>query len=129
MSVIDDTDFLTNRTKQLAGVNELANLRTRLVDLQSELVNRMHERRQLIQRLAEQDLTRQREIGRASRTAAVQRARASEEARVFDQNVSTLRERIRRIEIDIERVRLAIEVAITGGVDRTLELINRRGAA
>ena len=129
MSVIDDTDFLTNRTKQLAGVGELAHLRTRLVDLQSELLNRMQERRQLIQRLAEQDLTRQRESGRASRTAAVQRARASEEVRVFDQNVASLRERIRRIEIDIERVRLSIEVAITGGVDRTLELANRRGAA
>src|SRR5690348_14472978 len=88
MSIIDDADFLTNRTKQLSAVRELANLRERLVDLQSELLNRMHERRQIIQRVAEQDLTRQQQSGRASRTAAVQRARASDEVRSFDQSVA-----------------------------------------
>ena len=67
MSIIDDPDFLTNRVKQLSAVRELAGLRERLVDLQSELLNRMHERRQIIQRVAEQDLARQRESGRASR--------------------------------------------------------------
>jgi hypothetical protein len=129
MSVIDEADFLTSRSKQLAAVGELAHLRSRLVDLQSELLSRMHERRQIIQRVAEQDLTRQSETGRASRTAALQRARASEDVRVFDQNVATLREKIRRLEIDIERVRLSIEVAIAGSADRAIGLIPQRGAA
>jgi predicted component of type VI protein secretion system len=61
MSVIDDPDFLTNRTKQLSAVRELANLRERLVDLQSELLNRMHERRQILQRVAEQGAWRARQ--------------------------------------------------------------------
>ena len=129
MSIVDDSDFLTNRTKQLNAVNELAHQRTRMVDLQAELLTRMNERRQIIQRLAEQDLVRQREAGRASRTAVGQRARASEEVRVFDQNLSALRERIRRIEIDVERLRLSIDVAISGGPDRMLGLVDKRGAA
>jgi hypothetical protein len=129
MSVIDDPDFLTSRPKQLAAVDELAHLRSRLVDLQSELLSRMHERRQIIQRVAERDLDHQRESGRASRTSAIERARASEEVRVFDQNVAVLREKIRRIDIDIERTRLSIEVAVSGGVDRTMGLVGQRGAA
>ena len=129
MSVIDDSDFLISRAKQLAAVAELAHLRTRLVDLQAELLNRMQERRQIIQRVAEQDLMRQQESGRASRTAAVQRARASEEVRVFDQSVASLRERIRRLEIDVERVRLSIEVAIAGNTDRGMGIVGQRGAA
>jgi hypothetical protein len=129
MPVIDDPDFLTNRTKQLSAVHELAHLRARLVDLQSELLNRMHERRQIIQRVAEQDLERQQEGGRSSRTAAMQRARASEEVRSFDQNVAALREKIRRLEIEIERDRLSIEVAIAGATDRTSGLVAQRGAA
>jgi predicted nuclease with TOPRIM domain len=129
MSIIDDPDFLTNPTKQLSAVRELANLRERLVDLQSELLNRMHERRQIIQRVAEQDLARQQQAGRASRTAATQRARASDEVRSFDQNVASLRERIRRLEIEIERDRLSIDVAIAGAGDRATNLTARRGAA
>ena len=129
MSVIDDPDFLTNRSKQLVAVHELAHLRSRLVDLQSELLNRMQERRQIIQRVGEQDLARQRESGRASRTAALQRARASEEVRSFDQNVTALREKIRRLEIDIEAARLSIEVAVAGSADRAIGLVAQRGAA
>jgi predicted nuclease with TOPRIM domain len=129
MSVIDDPDFLTNRSKQLVAVHELAHLRSRLVDLQSELLNRMQERRQIIQRVGEQDLARQRESGRASRTAALQRARASEEVRSFDQNVAALREKIRRLEIDIEAERLSIEVAVAGSADRAIGLVGQRGAA
>ena len=129
MSVIDDPDFLTNRSKQLVAVHELAHLRSRLVDLQSELLNRMQERRQIIQRVGEQDLARQRESGRASRTAALQRARASEEVRSFDQNVTALRETIRRLEIDIEAARLSIEVAVAGSADRAIGLVAQRGAA
>jgi predicted nuclease with TOPRIM domain len=129
MPIIDDPDFLTNRTKQLSAVHELSHLRSRLVDLQSELLNRMQERRQIIQRVAEQDLARQKEAGRASRSAALQRARASEEVRTFDQNVASLRERIRRLEIDIERDRLSIEVAIAGAADRSIGLMAQRGAA
>jgi predicted nuclease with TOPRIM domain len=129
MSVINDPDFLTNRSKQLVAVHELAHLRTRLVDLQSELLNRMQERRQIIQRVGEQDLARQRESGRASRTAALQRARASEEVRSFDQNVAALREKIRRLEIDIEATRLSIEVAVAGSGDRAIGLVAQRGAA
>ena len=129
MSVIDDSDFLTNRTKQLAAVTELGHLRTRFIDLQAELLNRMQERRQIMQRVAEQDLVRQRQSGRASRTAAVQRARASEEVRDFDRSVSSLRERIRRLEVDIERVRLSIEVAISAGPERGIGLVGQRGAA
>ena len=129
MPTIDDPDFLTNRTKQLAAVRELDHLRNRLVDLQTELLNRMHERRQIIQRVSEQDLDRQRQTGRSSRTAATQRARASDEVRAFDQNVSSLREKIRRLEIDIERTRLSIEVAVSGGVERTIGLVSQRGAA
>ena len=128
MSVIDDPDFLTNRSKQLVAVHELAHLRSRLVDLQTELLNRMQERRQIIQRVAEQDLARQRESGRASRTAAAQRARASDEVRSFDQNVSSLREKIRRLEIDVERTRLSIDVAVSG-VERAIGLVSQRGAA
>lgn len=44
----------------------------------------------------------------------MQRARASEEVRVFDQHVATLRDKIRRLEIEIERERLSIEVAVAG---------------
>ena len=116
MSVIDDPDFLTNRSKQLVAVHELAHLRSRLVDLQSELLNRMQERRQIIQRVGEQDLARQ-------------RARASEEVRSFDQNVTALREKIRRLEIDIEAARLSIEVAVAGSADRAIGLVAQRGAA
>ena len=129
MPVIDDPDFLTNRSKQLSAVHELAHLRARLVDLQTELLTRMHERRQIIQRVAEQDLARQQETGRASRTAALQRARASEDVRSFDQNVASLREKIRRLEIEIERDRLSIEVAIAGAADRGMGLLAHRGAA
>ena len=129
MPIIDDPDFLTNRSKQLSAVQELAHLRTRLVDLQSELLSRMQERRQIIQRVAEQDLARQQASGRGSRTAALQRARASEDVRSFDQSVAGLRERIRRLEIDVERVRLSIEVAIAGSADRAIGLVPQRGAA
>lgn len=129
MSVIDDPDFLTSRPKQLVAVHELAHLRGRLVDLQSELLSRMQERRQMIQRVAEQDLERQRESGRASRSSAIERARASEKVRVFDQNVAALREKIHRIDIDIEQARLSIEVAVAGGVDRAIGLVAQRGAA
>jgi len=128
MSVVDDSDFLTNRAKQLTAVNELVNLRTRLVDLQAELLNRQQERRQIILRVAEQDLARQEASGRASRTAAIARARASEEVRTFDRSVSSLRERIRRLEIDVERVRLSIAVAIAGS-ERAIGLVGQRGAA
>jgi len=128
MSVIDDSDFLTNRTKQLAAVNELAHLQTRLIDLQAELLNRMQERRQVMQRATEQDLVRQRQMGRASRTAALQRARASEEVRDFDRSVSSLRERIRRLEVDVDRTRLSIQVAISTS-ERTIGLVGQRGAA
>jgi hypothetical protein len=89
----------------------------------------MHERRQIIQRVAEQDIARQKEFGRSSRSAALQRARASEEVRTFDQNVSSLRERIRRLEIEIERNRLSIEVAMASAADRTIGLVAQRGAA
>ena len=129
MPIIDDPDFLTNRAKQLGAVHELAHLRTRLVDLQGELLNRMNERRQIIQRVVEQDVERQQQTGRASRTAALQRARASDEVRTFDQHVASLRERIRRLEIEIERERLSIEIAITRGMDNSLDLTTRRGAA
>ena len=78
--------------------------------------------------MSEQDLTRQRESGRASRTAATQRARASDEVRSFDQNVSSLREKLRRLEIEIERTRLSIEVAVSG-VERAIGLVSQRGAA
>src|SRR5438309_8559240 len=129
MPIIDDPDFLTNRNKQLSAVQELAHLRARHVDLQSELLNRMNERRQIIQRVVEQDVARQEQGGRASRTAALQRARASEEVRTFDQNVASLREKIRRLEIEIERVRLSIDVAIAGATDRSMNIIAQRGAA
>jgi predicted nuclease with TOPRIM domain len=129
MPIIDDPDFLTNRSKQLSAVHELAHLRARLVDLQTELLNRMQERRQIIQRVVEQDLARQQEHGRGSRTAALQRARASEDVRSFDQNVAALREKIRRLEIEIERDRLSIEVAIAGAADRSIGLVAQRGAA
>jgi hypothetical protein len=128
MSVVDDSDFLTSRAKQLAAVNELANLRTRLVDLQAELLNRQQERRQIILRVAEQDLTRQEASGRSSRTEAIAKARASEEVRTFDRSVSSRRERIRRLEIDVERVRLSISVAIAGA-ERPIGLVGQRGAA
>jgi predicted nuclease with TOPRIM domain len=129
MPVIDETDFLTNRARQLSAVHDLAHLRSRYVDLQSELLNRMQERRQIIQRVVEQDLAHQQETGRGSRTAALQRARASEDVRVFDQNVATLREKLRRLEIEIERTRLSIEVAIAGSADRAIGLVAQRGAA
>jgi len=129
VSVVDDADFLTNRAKQLAAVNDLAHLRTRLVDLQAELLNRQQERRQVVQRVAEQDLARQEASGRSSRTAAAARARASEEVRTFDRSVASLRERIRLLEIDVERIRLSIEVAIAGSADRSIGLVGQRGAA
>ena len=129
MSIIDDPDFLTNRHKQLSAVQELAHLRERLVDLQSELLVRMHERRQIIQRVAEQDLARQQQAGRSSRSTALQRARASEEVRAFDQNVASLRERIRRLEIEVERERLSIDVAVACDADRAPGLVAQRGAA
>jgi hypothetical protein len=47
----------------------------------------------------------------------------------FDQNVAVLREKIRRIDIDIEQTRLSIEVAIAGSIDRTIGLVAQRGAA
>jgi predicted nuclease with TOPRIM domain len=129
MAVIDEADFLTSRARQLSAVHDLAHLRSRFVDLQSELLNRMQERRQIIQRVVEQDLERQQSSGRASRATALQRARASEDVRVFDQNVATLREKLRRLEIEIERTRLSIEVAIAGSADRALGLVAQRGAA
>jgi predicted nuclease with TOPRIM domain len=128
MPVIDETDFLTNRARQLSAVHELAHLRSRFVDLQAELLNRMQERRQIIQRVVEQDLARQEAGGRASRTAALQRARASEDVRVFDQNVASLREKLRRLEIEVERTRLSIEVAVAGNADRAIGLVAPRGA-
>lgn len=129
MPIIDDPDFLTNRSKQLSAVQELAHQRTRLVDLQAELLNRMQERRQIMQRVAEQDLARQEASGRGSRSAALQRARASEEVRSFDQSVASLRERIRRLEIDVERIRLSVEIAIAASSDRGIGLMPQRGAA
>ncbi|HET7563779.1 MAG TPA: hypothetical protein VFJ96_02195 [Gemmatimonadaceae bacterium] len=112
MAIIDDPDFLTDPAKQLRAVHELANLRVRMVDLETELLARRHERRTLIERLAEQNLAEQRQEGRQSRTAAQQSARASQDVRNFDTNVRSLREKIRRLEIEAERFRLSIEVAI-----------------
>lgn len=48
---------------------------------------------------------------------------------MFDQNVAALREKIHRIDIDIEQARLSIEVAVAGGVDRAIGLVAQRGAA
>ena len=95
MAIIDDPDFLTSPAKQLRAVQELANLRTRIVDLETELLTRRHERRELIQRLTEHDLEDQRRQGvaRPSRTTAHERARASDAVRQFDANVRALRER------------------------------------
>ena len=112
MPIIDDPDFLTDPAKQLRAVHELANLRVREVDLETELLARRHERRALIERLAEQNLSEQRQEGRQSRTAAHESARASQEVRNFDTNVRTLREKIKRLQIDAERYRLSIDVAI-----------------
>lgn len=112
MSIIDDPDFLTDPAKQLRAVQELATLRIRAVDLETELLARRHERRTLIERLAEQNLATQREEGRQSRTAARDSARASQDVRNFDTNVRTLREKIKRLQIDAERFRLSIDVAI-----------------
>lgn len=112
MSIIDDPDFLTDPAKQLRAVQELATLRIRTVDLETELLARRHERRTLIERLAEQNLATQREEGRQSRTAAREHARASQDVRNFDANVRTLREKIKRLQIDAERFRLSIDVAI-----------------
>jgi predicted nuclease with TOPRIM domain len=113
---LDDPDFLSNPRKQLAAVRDLANLRTRLVDLETELLARKHERRSLIERLTERDLTDQmRERGRQSRTAAHERARASQEVRNFDTNLRALSERIRRLGIDVERHRLSLDVATAAG--------------
>jgi hypothetical protein len=110
---LDDPDFLSNPRKQLTAVRDLANLRTRLVDLETELLARKHERRALIERLTERDLADQmRERGRQSRTAAHERARASQEVRNFDTNLQALSERIRRLAIDVERHRLSVDVAI-----------------
>ncbi|HEX6964203.1 MAG TPA: hypothetical protein VF166_00305 [Gemmatimonadaceae bacterium] len=112
MAIIDDPDFLTDPAKQLRAVQELATLRIRMVDLETELLARRHERRTLIERLAEQNLAEQRQEGRQSRTAAHERARASQEVRNFDTNVRSLREKIRRLDIEAERFRLSIDVAI-----------------
>ena len=112
MAVVDDPDFLTSSAKQLRAVEELANVRTRLVDLETELLVRKHERRTLIQRLTDRHLEAQREQGRQSRTAAHQAARASQDVRNFDANVQALQEKIRRLQIDAERYRLSIEVAL-----------------
>jgi len=110
---INDADFLTNPTKQLRAVQELANLRTRILDLETELLRRKHERRALLERLAEQDLAAQAQGGgRVSRTAAHQRARAGREVRDFDENMQSLNERIRRLAIDAEQHRLSLEVAV-----------------
>jgi hypothetical protein len=49
--------------------------------------------------------------------------------RSFDQSVANLRERIRRLEIDVERIRLSIEVAVAGSTDRGFGLMPQRGAA
>lgn len=113
MATIEDADFLTSPSKQLRAVQELATLRTRIVDLETELLARRQERRELLQRLTERDLTEQRRegSGRASRTAASQRVRASDEMRQFDANVRSLQERIRRLDIDVERYRLSLEIA------------------
>jgi hypothetical protein len=54
---------------------------------------------------------------------------SSEEVRSFDQNVTALREKIRRLEIDIEAARLSIEVAVAGSADRAIGLVAQRGAA
>ncbi|HET7584083.1 MAG TPA: hypothetical protein VFK13_04205 [Gemmatimonadaceae bacterium] len=113
---IDDPDFLTNPAKQLRAAQELATLRTRIVDLQTELLTRRHERRALIERLAEQDMRTQREErGRVSRTAAHDHARASQEVRNFDSNLRSLTEKIRRLAIDAERYDLSLRVAIAAG--------------
>jgi hypothetical protein len=110
---INDPDFLSSPTKQLRAVQELATLRTRILDLETELLRRKHERRALIERLSEQDLSEQAQGGgRTSRTAARERARASREVRDFDENMRSLAERIRRLAIDAEKYRLSIDVAV-----------------
>ncbi len=110
---INDSDFVSNPAKQLRAVQELSSLRTRIVDLQTELLARRHERRALIERLAEHDLSHQREErGRVSRTAAQQRARASQEVRDFDGNLRSLAEKIRRLAIEAERYELSLKIAI-----------------
>jgi hypothetical protein len=72
MPVIDDPDFLTNRSKQLSAFRSW---------------------------------------------------------RTLDQSVAGLRERIRRLEIDVERIRLSIEIAIAASSDRGIGLMPQRGAA
>ncbi|HEX5438417.1 MAG TPA: hypothetical protein VFW98_14780 [Gemmatimonadaceae bacterium] len=115
MPIVDDPDFLIDPAKQLRAVQELANLRIRGVDLETELLTRRHERRALIERLSEQNLAAQREEGRQSRTAAREHARASQDVRNFDATVQTLREKIKRLQIEAERFRLSIDVAIAAG--------------
>jgi predicted nuclease with TOPRIM domain len=120
----DDPDFLSNPQKQLAAVRDLANLRTRLVDLESELLARKHERRALIERLTERDMEdQQRERGRQSRTAAHERARASQEVRNFDSNLRSLTERIRRLAIEVEQHRLSVDVAVAAA-GRVVEMLH-----
>ncbi|HEU4642446.1 MAG TPA: hypothetical protein VFS44_08325 [Gemmatimonadaceae bacterium] len=114
MPITDDPDFLTNAQKQLTAVQELANLRTRLVDLEAELLARRHERRALLERLVETDLGEQSSRGRSrpSRTAATERARASQELRNFDMNLQPLREKIARLRIEVERFEYSLRIAI-----------------
>ena len=109
---ITDPDFLTNPEKQLRAVEDLANLRSRLVDLQTEVLKKMHERRELLQRLADEDLERQRDQGRHSTDFAMKQARASDEVRQFDKSKRELTEQIQRLKIEIQRHRFSIRIAI-----------------
>jgi hypothetical protein len=112
MMIVDDPDFLANPDKQLRAAQELATLRTRILDLETEHLSRRHQRRALIERLTEIELEAQRGEGRHSRTAAMQSARASQDVRNFDESLRTLSEKIRRLAIDAERLRLSVDIAI-----------------
>ena len=109
---ITDSDFLANPSKQLEAVQHLAELRTQLVALQTDVLKRMHERRALIQRLADSDLAKQGRQGRSSSDFALKRARASDEVKQFDAEKRQLTERIQHLKIDIERHKLSIVIAI-----------------
>ncbi len=104
-----NTDFLTGPAAQLKAVQDLAELQTQLVDLQTEVLVNMHERRALIQSVAGKSFSKKPQWTWA---AAIKSAEASAEVKEFDQEKRPLTKRIQLIKIEIERYRLSIEVAI-----------------
>lgn len=104
--------FLRDPTFQIAAVEHIAFLRRALIDLRDQLLRRPQERREFVERLDEERKSAIRRYFEEHGYGTLPEVFPSMQEEVaFDQETERLKKQIKNTEIEIERYRLAVQVA------------------